>query len=347
MYEAQLAEERRRAESQQRIVRSFEEKTFSASSNRPFIGKKYGSQPKASVRSSEKRTLTLHTEKKTSNIDSANKTKIQQTIKSTEGGDNYKYYESKNILKKGRRLPITIHHRRGELGAYIDDIPESHHHHKSSSYDKLKTSQKISTNLNKTFSKVNVVKSVNSVNKAQPKPKPKPKPKSIESPKKPISTNKNQKSTIKQIKTTTTTKVTSSTSGVGKSKDTKSSGKKLGTSYSEYKKYEQKGKTGSTNTSSSKYKIKQNTDYKRGGTSKGGESSYQYTRSDEYRQGGPSYSNYDESYQYTQTDEYRYGNTMGNYSQYQYYDDNEFETIVCPVHGRQTIRRSQYYNNYY
>lgn len=75
-----------------------------------------------------------------------NKYRIQTTTtNSSEGGDNYNYYESKDIHKKRRIQPITIHHRRGELGAYIDDIPERKHH-KSSSYNKSKISHKINLN---------------------------------------------------------------------------------------------------------------------------------------------------------------------------------------------------------
>ena len=327
LYQAMLEEERRRAESLQKITRSFEQKTFSASANRPSIGKKYGSQPKGSIKSSERHTITVHTEKKTSNSGGATQIKSKETIKSTEGGDNYNYYESKNILKKGRRLPITIHHRRGEFGAVIDDIPESKHHNRSTTYTESKSSTKISTNLNKTFNKVNVLKSEN-----------KPRGGSAEK----ANTNKSdKKSTLKQIKTT---KLTKSTSGTEKK-----SAKKSGTSsYSEYKKYEQKEKVGSRNTGSSKYQFRQNTDYKRGGAGVGTESSYQYSRTDEYRQGGPSYTNYDEQYQYTQSDEYRYGGSnMGTFSsQYQYTDDNDFEIVDCPVHGRQTIRRSRHFNYY-
>ena len=334
LYEAELEAQRRRAESQQTITRSFEQKTFSSSSHRPFIAQKIGrssSQPRGDIRSSEKRTVTLHTEKKSSNRGGPTQIKLQQTLHTSEGGDNYNYYESKNILKKGRRLPITIHHRRGEFGAYTDDIPERKHHNRSSSYTKSKTSSKLSTNLNNTFTKVNVLKSV-SVNKPRGGSATK------------INTNKYKpKTTYKKIQTTT--KTTSGTSGISKS-----SAKKSGaSSYSEYKKYEQKEKKRNGSTNSSKYQFKQNTDYKRGGAGTGSESSYKYTRTDEYRQGGPSYTNYDEQYQYTtQTDEYRYGgNTGGFSSQYQYFDDNEFEIIDCPVHGRQTIRRNRYYNNYY
>ena len=327
LYQAMLEEERRRAESLQKITRSFEQKTFSASAKRPSIGKKYGSQPKGSIKSSERRTMTVHTEKKSSNSGGTTQINLKETIKSTEGGDNYNYYESKHILKKGRRLPITIHHRRGEFGAFIDDIPERKHHNRSSTYTKSKASTKISTNLNKTFNKVNVLKSEN-----------KPRGESAEK----ANLNKSvKKSTFKQIKTT---KLTKNTSGTEK----KSAKKPVTSSYSEYKKYEQKGKVDSRNTGSSKYQLRQNTDYKRGGAGVGTESSYQYSRTDEYRQGGPSYTNYDEKYQYTQTDEYRYGgNNMGTFSsQYQYFDDNDFEIIDCPVHGRQTIRKSHRFNYY-
>lgn len=87
----------------------------------------------------------------------------------TEGGDNYQYYQSKNILKKGRKIPISIHHRRGEFGAFIDDIPERPLHNRSSIYynTKSKASTRKSTNLNKTFDKVDKEKVLKSVNETR------------------------------------------------------------------------------------------------------------------------------------------------------------------------------------
>ena len=101
-------------------------------------------------------------------------------------------------------------------------------------------------------------------------------------------------------------------------------------SYSKYKKYEQKGKIESSSSvwNSSKYQFTQNTDYS---CSKVGASG-----------------DYDEQYQYTESNEYRYngGNNLGGFSQYQYLDDSEFEVIECPIHGRKTVRRNSYYNYY-
>ena len=268
-------EERRRAQSLQNTMRSFEEKTFSKNAHSSFIGGKYGrysSEPRfgrSSVDSVEKRNMTLTTQKKSSNIGSVSQNKYQTTTVS-DSGDNYNYYESKNILKRHRRLPITIHHRRGQLGA-------------GSKYT--------------------------------------------------------QKTSYKQVQTS---------SGKSSSGFTKGTGKGT-SSYSEYKKYDQKGKMGNSSSvgNISKYQFKQNNNYKRSkiGAS-AGETSYKYS-SNEFREGGPSYADYDEQYQYTESNEYRYGgNNYGGFSQYQYLDDSEFEVIECPVHGRQTVRRNRHYNYY-
>ena len=51
-----------------------------------------------------------------------------------------------------------------------------------------------------------------------------------------------------------------------------------------------------------------------------------------------------------QNNEYRYGEderSGGFSSQYQYMDDNEYEVVYCPVHGKQTIRRKRNYEDYY
>jgi hypothetical protein len=371
-------------------MRSFEEKTFSQSAHRPFIGGNYGrysSEPKfgkSSMGSMEKRNMTITTQKKASNIGGVSKTYGRyssepkfgkssmgstekrnitiittqkkssniggvsqnkfQTTTTSDGGDNYNYYESKNILKKHRRLPITIHHRRGQLGAYTDDIPDRPHH-RGGSYTKTKmttskntyssgnnvknVNQNMATNLNKTYSSSsNIVKNLN-------KPKI-----NIGTSAKTGGSKYTQKSSYKQVQTS---------SGKSGSGFTKGTAKGTSSSYSEYKKYEQKGKMGSSSSvgNISKYQFKQNANYNRSkmGAS-AGETSYQYS-SNEYREGGPSYGDYDEQYQYTESNEYRYGgNNYGGFSKYQYLDDSEFEVIDCPVHGRQTVRRNRHYNYY-
>ena len=311
--------------------------------------------------------MTITNQKKTSNIGGVSQIRFQ-TTRTSDGGDNYNYYESKNILKKHRRLPITIHHRRGEIGAYIDDIPDRPHH-RGGSYTKtkMKTSlnntyssgnivkilnnQKMTKNVNNTYSSGNIAKNLNkqkittnlknsyssSSNIVRNLNKPKI---SVGTSAKSGGSKYTQKSSYNQVKTS---------SGKSSSGFTKGTGRGLASSYSEYKKYEQKGKIGSSSSvgNLSKYQFKQNTDYNRSKIgSSAGETSYKYT-SNEYREGGPSYGDYDEQYQYTVINEYRYGgNNLGGFSQYQYLDDSEFEVIECPVHGRQTVRRNRYYNYY-
>ena len=74
----------------------------------------------------EERSIALNNENQ--NINGFSQIRIQQLkTKTSESVDNYKYYESKHIVKKRRNLPVTIHHRRGGFGAFTDDIPESLH----------------------------------------------------------------------------------------------------------------------------------------------------------------------------------------------------------------------------
>ena len=75
----------------------------------------------------------------------------------------------------------------------------------------------------------------------------------------------------------------------------------------------------------------------------GGESKYQYRR--EYFQGRPNYGRNEERYNnanssnvYNRYEDER--ETGGFSSQYQYSDeDSEYEVVVCPVHGKKTLKR--------
>ena len=285
-YRAKLEAERR-ALSQQKMITTYNEKTFSKTSSvSSKSNERYRSQQKSRPKTIEQKKISLTTTKKTTNNNGVNKTKIQEIIThSSEGGDNYNYYESKEIHKKRRNLPITIHHKRGELGAYIDDIPERHHHQRSSSFNKTQITQK--TNLNNTYTKSNIVRNLN-----------KPKVTSISNTNKTASVsntnktaNKNtqKKSTNQQIKTNTTSEMkksstTTKISTIGTKKATDSAKKGFGKStYSEYRKYEQKGKVGGSSTggSSTKYKMKSSSDYKKGAkTTTDTTTKYQYNKTE-------------------------------------------------------------------
>ena len=345
-------EERRRAQSLQRTMRSFEEKTFSQSAHRPFIGGnvgRYSSEPKfgkSSIGSMERRNMTITTQKKTSNIGGVSQIRFQ-TTRTSDGGDNYNYYESKNILKKNRRLPITIHHRRGQIGAYTDDIPDRPHH-RGGSYTKTK----MKTSLNNTYSSGNIVKNLNKQKMTSNFNNTYSSGNIVKNLKKQkLTTNLNNtyssgnivKNLNKQKLTTNLNKTYSSSSNIvrnfnkpkisigtssknGGSKYTQktsykqvktSSGKSSSgfakgigsSSYSEYKKYEQKGKMGSSSSvgNLSKYKFKQNTDYNRSKIGSNSGKTSYNYTSNEYREGWPNYGDYDEQYQYTESNEYRYG----------------------------------------
>ena len=259
-----------------------------------------------------RRNLTLSAEKK-------------RTISSTlEGGDNYNYYESKNIKKKKKRnMPVTIHHRREDLGAYIDDIPERLHH-RDFTYTKRLASQ-ISSNLN-------------NLNKTYRQEKQENIRKSYNMPKQNLGSSENTRES-KVNKTTTYQTIKTTLTSANKSRNSGSGGLGIKTSYSGYKKYNEGGKVGSidiskylTNQSTSNYKSgltggvskslinqRSSSNYKIGGTS--GLSKYQ--TSTNYKIGGTSGSKYKTSTNYKSGDtsglkkyqtstSYRIGDTSGS-----------------------------------
>lgn len=104
---------------------------------------------------------------KKNNIPSSKKTdqKTHMTFlnnkKPSNGDNNYNYYESKHVVKKGRlNLPITIHHRRGENDDY-----SSQKYQRNSSFNKI--SQKSKSNLNNGYNQNSSLKINNKYNTRQ------------------------------------------------------------------------------------------------------------------------------------------------------------------------------------
>ena len=357
----------------------YNERTFPGSVNRPYIGKKY--QERSDIQSNGLESPYDHL---ILSLD-ATPTIVLPDV----GGDNYNYYESKNILKKHRRaLPITIHQRRGDFGSTME-IPSKHE--RSSSYTNTKVTQKF-TNLNRTFNaskpeittkytqstyqvknsttlpgtkqvkeapkkverpkrepmKVEPPKKVEQKRekpkrepiRAEPpkkveppkKERPKREPMKVEPPKK-VAPPKKEKPKREPIRTVTPKKetVTKSVSrreiGGGDGKGT--------SSYSEYRRYEQKGNLSSGKNNRSQ--MNQSTDYKK----------YQLNKSSETRQSGTGQfgsrnaSNVNKSYEFNQKTEYKYSLPMGGLPQFQILDD-EYMIINCPVHGKQKVRRDRF-----
>ena len=87
------------------------------------------------------------------NISGISQYRFQQTTSSTDDGDKYNYYESNNILKKGRKnIPANVHHRIEEEGNEYN-VPSSYG--RSSSYTKTKTTQQVS-NINNSYTEGNL-----------------------------------------------------------------------------------------------------------------------------------------------------------------------------------------------
>ncbi len=164
-------------------------------------------------------SLTEHfsTPGKNPNIGGVSRIRFQQTTNSSDTGNNFNYYEDKHVVKQGRvNLPVTIHHIRGEE----NDDPMAQNHDRNSSY--TKTSQKITSNLNKSYTQSSNLKNINNQKGGADQ-----------------GSRYTQQTTYKKITTTTSR-------GLG-GRDTETlagAGKNSGIgAYSEYKKYEQKNKT--------------------------------------------------------------------------------------------------------
>ena len=224
---------RPRSGSQPKGRKPFDEKTFPGRSgaprpdNKTLPVKRPISQTRGGDRPSDNRykpsqkynslTEQLSTPGKNQNIGGVSRTRFQQTTSSSDVGNNFNYYEDKHVVKQGRlNLPITIHHLRGEEG----DEQLNQKHDRNSSY--TKTSQKITSNLNKSYTQSSNLKNINNQKGGADQ-----------------ASRYTQQSTYKKITTTTSSGLGGRDTGV-RSGTGRDSG--IG-AYSEYKKYEQNNKT--------------------------------------------------------------------------------------------------------
>ena len=164
-------------------------------------------------------------EERKDNIAGISQYRFQQTTSRSEDGDNYEYFESKHVVKKGRVYqPITIHRYRGEIGG--NEISTTNKDNRSSSYNKkiTSTTQTITRN-----------------NKIEPK---------IES-----KTYQNiRRVDGKDGAGMITTKYTQKTTTI---QNINKEERKGAEGLNEFRKYSQKGKMDASASSSSKYEMKQ------------------------------------------------------------------------------------------
>ena len=222
-----------RSGSQPKGRNTFDERTFPGRpgaprpDNRTLPVKRPISQSRGDERPSDNRfkpsqkykslTEQFSTPGKNSNIGGVSRIRFQQTTSSSDLGNNFNYYEDKHVIKQGRlNLPITIHHLRGE----DDDGQLVKKHDINSSY--TKASQKITTNLNKSYTQSSNLKNINNQKGVNDQ-----------------GSRYTQKTTYKKITTTTSNGVNGRDTGI-RSGPGRDSG--IG-AYTEYKKYEQKNKT--------------------------------------------------------------------------------------------------------
>jgi len=98
-----------------------------------FMGQREDKYPR------REKMLTEGNEERKDNIAGISQYRFQQTTSKSEDGDNYEYFESKHVVKKGRVYqPITIHRYRGEIGG--NEISTTNKDNRSSSYNKKITS---------------------------------------------------------------------------------------------------------------------------------------------------------------------------------------------------------------
>ena len=253
--------DRPRSGSQPKGRNTFDDKTFPGRSgaprpdNRTLPVKRPISQAKGGERPSNDRfkpsqkynslTEKFSTPGKKPNIGEVSITRYQQTTSSSNPGNNFNYYEDKNVVKQGRlNLPITNHHLRGVEG----DGQSSKKYERNSSYSK--TSQKVTSSLNKSYTQSTNLKNINNQRGGDNQ-----------------GSKYTQQTTYKKITTTTT-------SGLGGRDTGNRSGAGIG-AYTEYKKYEQKNK--SNNETS---QFNRSTDFRKDANSF--VSKYQFADDDEF-----------------------------------------------------------------
>ncbi len=225
--------DRPRSGSQPKGRNTFEKRTFPGKpgaprpDNRTLPVKRPISQTRGGERPSDNRfkpskkynslTEKFSTPGKNPNIGGVSRIRFQQTTSSSDTGNNFNYYEDRHVVKQGRvNLPVTLHQLRGEE----NEAPLAQKPDRNSSY--TKTSQKITSNLNKSYTQSSNLNNINSQKRGADQ-----------------GSRYTQQSTYKKI-TTTTTRGLGGRDTETRLGDRKNSG--VG-AYTEYKKYEQKNKT--------------------------------------------------------------------------------------------------------
>ena len=154
---------------------------------------------------------------KNANIGGVSRIRFQQTTSSSDSGNNFNYYEDKHVVKQGRlNLPITNHQLRGEE----DDGQFDQKHDRNTNY--TKTSQKITSNLNKSYNQSSNLKNINNQKGVTDQ-----------------GSSYTQQNTYKKITTNTSNRLGGRDIGIssGAGRDSANG------TYTEYKKYEQINKT--------------------------------------------------------------------------------------------------------
>ena len=354
LFEGDLKEDKYRSESQSGRNR-YGNNTFSGLKREYSEVKKYSSIGRygSGDRSFNLGQSSLNTSKKKSKTGSSSKYSYKNVTTTTGSrrGRNYNYYESKDIKKKKKNQPkTTFQYNRSGI---------SSQHQRSSSYNRIKGYK--SSNVNNYSLNMPIYTSH-------------------------LDGTQSARKTTFKLTANKTKKNKGLSSGIASGLNSRihsgiDSDIRRNTSSIEYRKYEQRGIGGSSsNYGNSSYQN----DFRREEDNYGGESKYQYNteynrRGDEYRENEENEENYEYQNNEYQNNEYQNNEYQNNEyrnneyrnneyqnnefqrneyygedgrsgdfsSQYQYMDDNEYEVVYCPVHGKQTIRRKRNVDDYY
>ena len=302
-------------------------------------------------------------DRKDLNITGMSQYRFQQTTTKSDNGDNYEYFESKHVVKTGRRnQPITIHHRRGEKGGH-DTYPVKKETRSSSysnkTYNKTITTTKTQTQTQTRNEKAGVGSGAGAYTKIQTKTQTQTRNERAGAGKGAGAYTKVQTKTQTQVQTRnervgagaglTGTKYTQKTTTYQNIKT--DGGRKGYSNVNENKKYEPKVSTGARASSSSRVGMSQKTTETR---------QYQTIKTEQQKSG---YNTLNEYKKYSQKEATGAGATTttkigmnktmieskrqegyGQKSEGIYnktYDESEIEVIFCPVHGKQLVRRKK------
>ena len=328
-----------------------------------LTGPQYG--PHGSYR--EERVLTEGDIKKDrkDKITGMSQYRFQQTTTRSDNGDNYEYFESKHIVETGRKSqPLTIHHRRGEIGGY--ETSEIKKDNRSSSYNKTMTQRPTQTqtrssseikkdnrssSYNKTMTQTQTRNTFqpkkdnrsSSYNKTMTQRQTQTQPQSrstYQAKKDNQSSTYNKTITQRQTQTETRNTYQAKKDNLS-SPDYKTSAQRQTQTQPQARSNRSSGGAGMVTTKYTQKTTTYQSIQKSEGPKPDALNEYKrYTQKDTKGFESSTRNKFEMSKNFTETKqrEIQRGNEIQNLA----FDDSEFEVIFCPVHGRQLVRKKKF-----